>query len=462
MFEEELLEKAAVCEEILQDARAELYMNMRFLDVALYSLKLQPTAELSGCGTDGVSFFYQIPYLIEQYRIGNVAVNRMYLHSVFHCLFGHVWEQGWVEKPQTPEGLDDWTAQAWEESQRQQSKQLWDLACDIAMESVIDSLMLRCVRCPSKPYRKAVYDGFREKLPVLTAQGIYRVLKQADLDIRIIARMIQEFRVDDHSRWEKSDRQNSPPQGKNQRDKWKDIREKTETDMQTFSKEAADGSKGLLEQLSVENRERYDYRSFLKKFCVLKEEMQVDMDSFDYIFYNYGMELYGNMPLIEPQETKEVHRIEDFVIAIDTSMSCKKELVQKFLEETYSILSQSESFYRRFRIHIIQCDEKVQSDDVITDAKELEQYMKNFHLRGMGGTDFRPVFSYVNRLQKEKKFHRLRGLIYFTDGYGTFPLKKPLYDTAFIFLKEDYLDVDVPPWAMKLILDESQLGQAVE
>lgn len=462
MFEEELLEKAAVCEEILQDARAELYMNMRFLDVALYSLKLQPTAELSGCGTDGVSFFYQIPYLIEQYRIGNVAVNRMYLHSMFHCLFGHVWEQGWVEKPQTPEGLDDWTAQAWEESQRQQSKQLWDLACDIAMESVIDSLMLRCVRCPSKPYRKALYDGFREKLPVLTAQGIYRVLKQADLDIRIIARMIQEFRVDDHSRWEKSDRQNLPPQGKNQRDKWKDIREKTETDMQTFSKEAADGSKGLLEQLSVENRERYDYRSFLKKFCVLKEEMQVDMDSFDYIFYNYGMELYGNMPLIEPQETKEVHRIEDFVIAIDTSMSCKKELVQKFLEETYSILSQSESFYRRFRIHIIQCDEKVQSDDVITDAKELEQYMKNFQLRGMGGTDFRPVFSYVNRLQKEKKFHRLRGLIYFTDGYGTFPLKKPLYDTAFIFLKEDYLDVDVPPWAIKLILDESQLGQAVE
>ena len=462
MFEEELLEKAAVCEEILQDARAELYMNMRFLDVALYSLKLQPTAELSGCGTDGVSFFYQIPYLIEQYKIGNVAVNRMSLHSMFHCLFGHVWEQGWVEKPQIPEGMDDWTAQAWEESQRQQSRQLWDLACDIAMESVIDSLMLRCVRQPSKPYRKAVYDGFREKLPVLTAQGIYRVLKQADLDIRIIARMIQEFRVDDHSRWEKSDQQNSPPQGKNQRDKWKDIREKTETDMQTFSKEAADGSKGLLEQLSVENRERYDYRSFLKKFCVLKEEMQVDMDSFDYIFYNYGMELYGNMPLIEPQETKEVHRIEDFVIAIDTSMSCKKELVQKFLEETYSILSQSESFYRRFRIHIIQCDEKVQSDDVITDAKELEQYMKNFQLRGMGGTDFRPVFSYVNRLQKEKKFHRLRGLIYFTDGYGTFPLKKPLYDTAFIFLKEDYLDVDVPPWAIKLILDESQLGQAVE
>ena len=61
------------------------------------------------------------------------------------------------------------------------------------------------------------------------------------------------------------------------------------------------------QQLAVENRERYDYRSFLKKFCVLKEEMQVDIDSFDYIFYHYGMEMYGNMPLIEPQAVSYTH-----------------------------------------------------------------------------------------------------------------------------------------------------------
>ena len=53
------------------------------------------------------------------------------------------------------------------------------------------------------------------------------------------------------------------------------------------------------------------------------------------------MELYGNMPLIEHLETQEIQRIEDFVIVIDTSMSCKMGLVQKFLEETYGILSQS-------------------------------------------------------------------------------------------------------------------------
>lgn len=433
MFEEELLEKTAVCTEILQDAKNELYLNMRFLDVALNSLILQPTFEVATCATDGSLFYYQIPCLIEQYKIGNVMVNRMYLHSVFHCLFGHVWKE------------------------KREDATLWNLACDIAIESVIDSLLIRCLRLPPKPYRRAVYDGLSKKIRVLTAEGIYHLLEKAESDPRKIARLIKEFYVDDHRYWENDRKKQS--QGMPNENQWKDIREKMETEMQTFAKEAAEDSRGLLEQLSVENRERYDYRSFLKKFCVLKEEMLVDMDSFDYIFYNYGMELYGNMPLIEPQETKEVHRIEDFVIAVDTSMSCKKELIKKFLEETYSVLSQSESFYRKFRVHIIQCDERVQSDVVIRDAKELEEYMEHFEVKGLGGTDFRPVFTYVNRLLKEKKFSKLKGLLYFTDGYGRYPLKKPLYDTAFVFLKEDYLDVDVPPWAIKLILGEEDLTE---
>ena len=33
----------------------------------------------------------------------------------------------------------------------------------------------------------------------------------------------------------------------------------------------------------------------------------------------------------------------------------------------------------------------------------------------------------------------------------------PLYETAFVFLKEDFQDVDVPPWAIKLILEPEDL-----
>ncbi len=430
MFEEQLLEKLDICKEILADCRNELYLNMRFLDVSLYSLRPEPSMELGRLAADGIVLKYNPEYLMELYRMGNVSVNRCYLHSIFHCLLGHVWN-----------------------SRGDENRQLWDLACDIAVESVIDSLSYRCLRNPSKPYRRAVYRGLEKKVPVLNAEGIFYLLQKAEPDIRVVARMIQEFTVDEHFLWGRGENNNPVPM--EQQNRWQDIREKMETELDMFSKEAAEGSKGLQEQLRVENRQRYDYRAFLRKFCVLKEEMQVDLDSFDYIFYHYGMELYGNMPLIEHLETREVQKIEDFVIVIDTSMSCKAALVQKFLQETYSILSQSESFTRRFCVHIVQCDERVQSDTVIENGRQLQEYMEHFQVQGLGGTDFRPAFSYVNTLLARKAFHKLRGLIYFTDGYGIFPLKKPQYDAAFVFFREDYQDVDVPPWAIKLVLGEN-------
>ena len=271
----------------------------------------------------------------------------------------------------------------------------------------------------------------------------------------------REFTVDDHREWENDQNQkkNSPQP---QRQRWDDIRDRMQTEMETFSKEAADDVRTLEESIAAENRQRYDYREFLRKFSVLKEEMKVDMDSFDYIFYNYGMELYGNMPLIEPLETKEEQRVEDFVIVIDTSMSCKGELVRAFLDQTYAVLSESESFFRKLHIHIIQCDDRVQEDVVIRNHEEMEDYLQHFTVKGFGGTDFRPAFLYVQELLAKKTFTKLRGLIYFTDGYGTFPMKKPPYDTAFVFMKEDYRDVDVPPWAMKLILEKEELMDCIE
>ena len=209
-------------------------------------------------------------------------------------------------------------------------------------------------------------------------------------------------------------------------------------------------------QLRVENRERYDYREFLRKFAVLREEVKADPDSFDYVFYSYGLSMYGNMPLIEPQEWKEVKKVEDFVIVIDTSMSCSGDLVKKFLEETYDILSEENSFFHKVNIHIIQCDEKVQNDQQITNAEELKEYMEDLKLWGEGGTNFRPAFAYVDQLIEEGRFQDLRGLVYFTDGKGTYPKKMPPYETAFIFMEEEYEDVDVPPWAMKLIITEEE------
>ena len=205
----------------------------------------------------------------------------------------------------------------------------------------------------------------------------------------------------------------------------------------------------------MENRERYDYKEFLRKFSVYKEEMGVDTDTFDYTFYSYGLSLYGNMPLIEPQETKEVKKIEEFAVVIDTSMSCSGELVQKFLEVTYDVLSRSESFLKKVNVHIIQCDEEIQSDVKITCEEELKAYMEDLTLYGEGGTDFRPAFAYVDQLIQNGEFEHLRGMIYFTDGFGIYPEKMPGYQTAFVFTEEEAKERQVPPWAMKVVLDET-------
>lgn len=419
--------------DILKNARNELYMNMRFLDVALSSLRFEVSGGVHLIATDGRVLQFHPEMLASLFRKGRERVNHTYLHSIVHCLFGHVWNR------------------------KKRDEEYWNLACDIAAEYVIDGLMVRAVYLPKSALRREFYHRLKEEGHVVTAERVYRMLCLMHPTQVYLDGLKREFTVDDHCLWEPEDaRKNGMPQ----RQRWDDIRERMQTEMEAFSKEASDDVKSLTEQVQMENRERYDYKEFLRKFSVLKEEMTVDMDSFDYIFYNYGMNLYGNMPLIEPLETKEMQKVEDFVIVIDTSMSCRGDLVKSFLEQTYAVLSESESFFRKINLHILQCDDRVQEDVKITNRREMEQYLSHFTAKGLGGTDFRPAFAYVEQLLRQQSFQKLRGMIYFTDGYGIFPVKKPTYETAFVFLERDYRDVDVPPWAIKLILEEEEMMPA--
>lgn len=418
---------------ILCAARDELYFSMRFLDVALSSFVYQMDSSVSPFGTDGAVMYFHPQQLGGLLRENRILVNRGYLHMVFHCIFRHMFKR-----------TDD--------------ERYWDLSCDIAAEHLIDGCDKRPVRWSRSLLRRETYRKLETGGRVMNAERIFRELKAWELTEKELSRLEEEFRTDDHRYWE-----NRGPERKKEPElsrKWQEINEKMETDLETFSKEASEENGSFLGQLRVENRERQDYREFLRKFSVLREEMGTDPDTFDYGFYSYGLTLYGNMPLIEPLETREVRRIADFVIVIDTSMSCSGTLVRRFLEETYSVLKQNDSYFRRVNVHIIQCDEKVHSDVKITSEKELKKYMDQFELYGEGGTDFRPAFAYVDELLGRGEFDDLKGLIYFTDGYGIYPSRMPPYKTAFVFLEEDYRDADVPAWAIRLVLREDDLESA--
>ena len=414
--------------EILFSARSELYMSLPFLDEAVSALTVADEGyDAATLATDMKHLYFSGAWLAQQLEHARTAVNRAYLHTVFHCLLRHPAK---AKNRDTP---------------------LWDLACDIAVESMLDSLDYRCLR-EDKPSvrRQNVYRRLREAMPVLTAEAIYRQFRRERLNSYDCATLARVFYVDDHTLWPASD------DGEQDR-QWQQTAARTQTAMETVFNNQAAGGEAVREQLSVSAHPTTDYRAFLRRFAALREEVAIDADSFDYGYYAYGLRHYGNMPLIEPLETREVRKIEDFVIAIDTSMSTSGELVRSFLSYTYSLLKGSESFFRHINLRILQCDDQLRSDKRITNERDLRDYMEHFELIGQSATDFRPVFEHVDQLVSEGAFHHLRGIIYFTDGLGIYPKKRPRYDAAFVMLEGEAYPENVPPWGIRAILREAEI-----
>jgi len=440
-----------LAKEILSLSRDSLYVNLRFLGNAFYQLIFEESTEFASLATDGKKLYFAPWYILNSYKNNKDSIMRDYLHVIFHCLFQHRFVNFQIHH------------------------KCWNLACDIAVENVINDLQLRSMSNPRlSTQQEVIYELFGD-LNFLPAEKIYRFLLDENFNNESLDSLQNFFYIDDHSSWyiQPTKPADNHPQGGiktnlgphqgedktfidlnlESANQWKEISARVQVDLETLSCFWGDKANSLFQAVRHLNREKFDYSDFLKRFSVLGEEMHVNEDEFDLVFYTYGLHLYKNLPLIEPLEYKEVMRVKEFVIAIDTSGSVEGELVQAFIQQTYNILKQSESFFNKINVHIIQCDAAIQQDDKISNDKELEQFIQNLQLRGFGGTDFRPVFNYVDKLIDEGEFENLKGLIYFTDGFGTYPTKKPNYDTAFVFLDDHFFSSpDVPAWAIKLIL----------
>ncbi len=428
----------AVGRDILFASRNELYMRMPYLDAALCSLAFTPGEDKTGsAATDGEQLYYKGSFLADRYLRSSTLTNRLYLHILLHCMLRHLHKK---------KGKDS---------------ELWDLACDTAVESILDALPYSCLTGTPNPSKQRFYGECRAEMKVLTAEAIYRKLLKDRRSTYEIAQLQRAFLNDDHGLWDMEEKED-PNQSERQDQHWKSLSEQTQTAMETIMSREANGGEAVLEQVRIESRDDTDYRAFLRRFAAPREIMAVDDDSFDYVYYTYGLQHYGNMPLIEPPETKEEKRIEDLVIAIDTSMSTSGTLVREFLQCTYAILRSTETFTRKLNIRILQCDNELRSDTLIQSMQQLQDYMNNVSLNGGSATDFRPVFEHVAQLQKDGAFSSLRGLIYFTDGMGIYPAVRPPYEVAFVLLEEPPLSYRMPAWCIRLLLSRPALDKARE
>lgn len=455
---------------ILNEARTELYIHLRFMARALDSLGYTMDLATQSMGTDARTIHYNPNFVFALFLESPQKLDRLYLHILLHCIFRHMFSSDQYEDPA-----------------------LWDLAADIQVESVLDSMDYDIINRPAYPFREEWYERLRSECRVLSAERIYHYFHLNKPDLDTLQQLTLEFHKCDHQFWKRMEdgEKNSgdapeipedllndtttPPDAepdpatppKNGTgalaqvdeaaldEQWKDTAERLQTELTTFGAEASDETGSLAWVLAAQYRQETDFRDFLEKLTVLREVTHVDPDSFDYGYYNYGMEVYGNMPLIEENEFREERRISDFVIAIDTSASTEQGQVQRFLDETAAILRRRTNFFQRIRVHLILCDDRVQEDIVLTKPEEIEDYAAHFEMKGGYGTDFRPVFQYVEELRAQGALPELRGLMYFTDGYGPYPTKPTDYQTAFVF--DPWADIDdqaAPDWALKLYLKD--------
>ena len=442
----------ALARQVLEISRNSLLVNMRFMDRALGKLKLLPYSH-SPYSTDGEHMSYDARHVLRSYKQERQLPARDYLHILLPCIFRHMYVSPSVDHT------------------------CWDLACDIMVEHLISELKLEAVVTRRQKLQRAEIRQLELHLGDLTAEKVYRYFKALELPAIKMADLRGIFYVDDHRVWYMPPREQKQAMGmgddeqeqsvssgyadeqelREAEKQWQDISRRMQMDLEGFGKRHGNKAGKFIQNLSEVNREKYDYSRFLKKFAVSGEVMKINDEEFDSIFYTYGLKLYEKMPLIESLEYQQTTRIKDFVIAIDTSASTSGKLVQKFVQKTYNILKSTDSFFSKINLHLIQCDSQIQETVLINSQRDFEKYLKTMKIRGHGGTDFRPVFAYVDKLRKEKQLKDLKGLIYFTDGYGTFPARKPEYDTAFVFAAEDFYDKDVPPWAIKLVLREEDV-----
>ena len=120
------------------------------------------------------------------------------------------------------------------------------------------------------------------------------------------------------------------------------------------------------------------------------------------------------------------------VVAVDTSGSTIGDL-PVFFSELVSLMKS----FGKFDLDVIQCDAEIQNVEHYSEGN-VPAPDKKWKVKGLGGTDFRPVFEYVQKKMREQPDL----LLFFTDGYGTAPGQRPAYPVMWVLTRDGIRPAD--------------------
>ena len=370
---------SVLCGRIWMLTGKKLRMKLPGMAGILSSLKFRAEERIRYLAGDGFSVYYEKKALLSEYAESPAAVARGLLHLILHNLFFH---------PVLSDGREE---------------RLWNLACDIQAERMLDRWAVRGLSRDGEDYRGYLLKENGLPGRWKSTEELYRILQEKRPPEAGMLKLEEAFRVDDHRLWKKfRKKEKKPPEDSGKESgassgragvsesirfvrKWNRLRKETGFRPDGSHQKAGTAAGGAAEQVSVRRRKGYDYRRFLERFMICREEVEVDLDSFDYLPYWYSRTHYQGIVFLEPLEYREIHRLDEMMIAIDTSGSCSGQVVRRFLEETYRILSERGNFFQRMRVHIVQCDSAVQEYTVVHSRDEFLDYMERVTVKGMGG-----------------------------------------------------------------------------
>jgi predicted metal-dependent peptidase len=127
----------------------------------------------------------------------------------------------------------------------------------------------------------------------------------------------------------------------------------------------------------------------------------------------------------------------EIVVAVDTSGSVRAAEMDEFLSEVSALKGQM-----RARVTLLACDTQI-CEGAPWVFEPWEEFRCPVEIQGGGGTDFRPVFEWLDGADERPEL-----LVYFTDAQGRFPDNEPNYPVIWLVKGKEKV-----PWGQRIQLN---------
>ena len=389
-------------EEKINKAKARLMLEHPYFGTVASSLKLEKNNEILTFTSDGERMSYNSEYLD---RLSVEDVEFVMANGAMHAVLQH------------------------QDRMSSRTKWLWQTATDYVVNGM---LVKNGMQAPE-------YANYEPKFEGMYAEEVYEILRSEMIDNAQNSMEQEQQQVTDaeddihvenlHMSAEYTPSDDAKESQEEENAKAKEEEQAALPDTEELAEEMKERLEQVFQKLKRQGdlpkdmhfvvpeyfSHKIDWREFLYGYIASHAKTT-------YSFNPPNMKyLYRGIYL--PSLSSDLLRI---IVAVDTSGSVDEALLGTFLGEVNSMMQQ----YPNYEIDLITADAKIQSHKTFLPGELLD-----YELSGGGGTDFRPVFEYIDQ---HIDYPTL--LLYFTDGQGTFPQHEPSYDLLWIMPEA----VDVP------------------